>query len=55
MNGLEEGKEEAKEVIIMPKRKGTLRKDEVIETNLDTGKQKIKRLKKFKLPTLEFK
>ena len=32
----------------MPKRKGKLRKDEYIETNIMNGKQKIKRRKKAK-------
>ena len=34
---------------IMPKRKGRLRKDEFVETNIMSGKRKIKRTKKLKL------
>ena len=34
----------------MPKRKGKLRKDEVVHTNLMSGERKIKRVKKSKNP-----
>jgi hypothetical protein len=33
----------------MPKRKGKLRKDETVQTDIFSGEQKIKRLKKNKL------
>ena len=36
----------------MPKRKGKLRKDEVVHTNFISGDRKIKRIKKFKIKSV---
>ena len=37
---------------VMPKRKGKLRKDEVVHTNFISGERKIKRIKKFKIKSV---
>ena len=36
----------------MPKRKGKLRKDEVVDTNFISGERKIKRVKKLKIKSI---